>query len=99
MSRGARNGSVYRRLARQVARSGTVCSLCLQPMNQLKADGSPVYVWPHPMSAVADHTQAVARGGEVIDASNMRPAHKLCNERRGDGTTGQNVGPVHSREW
>lgn len=41
---------------------------------------------PHPMSFVVDEIVPVSRGGDPLDPANTRPAHWICNARRGDGT-------------
>ena len=41
---------------------------------------------PHPMSFVVDEIVPVSRGGDPLDFANTRPAHWICNARRGDGT-------------
>ena len=38
--------------------------------------------WPDPMCFVADHVEALARGG-ADRITNKRAAHKVCNERKG----------------
>lgn len=57
---------------------------------------------PHPMSFVIDEIIPVSRWREggysspeacALDLSNQRPAHYICNARRGDGTHGS--GTVH----
>jgi len=98
MSRGARNGTAYTRLAAQVAAAGKVCSLCGKPMNQTGNNGRRLYIYPHPMSAVADHKVSIHAGGSLMDPANLQPAHKICNERKGDGMRTPQ-GPRHSRDW
>ena len=41
---------------------------------------------PHPMSFVVDEVLPVSKGGDPLDFENTRPAHWICNARRGDGT-------------
>lgn len=40
----------------------------------------------HPMSFVVDEIIPVSKGGDPLDFANTRPAHWICNARRGDGT-------------
>ena len=40
----------------------------------------------HPMAFVIDEIVPVSNGGDPLDFSNTRPAHYICNARRGDGT-------------
>lgn len=38
------------------------------------------------MSFVVDEVIPVSKGGDPLDFDNTRPAHWICNARRGDGT-------------
>ena len=38
----------------------------------------------HPMSFEVDEIVPVSKGGSPIDPSNVAPAHRICNERRGN---------------
>ena len=40
---------------------------------------------PHPMSFVVDEVVPVSKGGDPLDFDNTRPAHWICNARRGAG--------------
>ena len=40
---------------------------------------------PHPMSFVVDEVVPVKYGGDPLDFDNTRPAHYVCNARRGAG--------------
>lgn len=40
---------------------------------------------PHPMSFVVDEVVPVKYGGDPLDFENTRPAHYVCNARRGAG--------------
>ena len=44
---------------------------------------------PHPMSFVVDEIIPVSQGGSPYTMDNTRPAHWICNARRGDGTHGK----------
>jgi hypothetical protein len=96
MSKANRQGAVYRRKAKAAREASPNCWLCGEPIDlRLK--------YPHPMSATADHVKALANGGDLL--GKMRPAHKVCNERRGNGehkTDQPKPGgrkPLRSREW
>jgi len=39
--------------------------------------------WPHPQSFTRDHVRPRSLGGRD-SLANQRPAHKLCNEKRGN---------------
>lgn len=55
---------------------GAVCHLCSGPIDlELR--------YPHPMSATRDHVIPRSLGGTNA-IRNQRPAHKVCNERRGN---------------
>ncbi|MBR3328444.1 MAG: HNH endonuclease [Atopobiaceae bacterium] len=58
---------------------------------------------PHPMSFVVDEIVPVSKGGDPLDFANTRPAHWVCNARRGDGTrSNKNIGgplPQPFDEW
>lgn len=41
------------------------------------------------MSFVVDEVLPVSLGGDPLDFSNTRPAHWICNARRGNGTRSQ----------
>lgn len=41
---------------------------------------------PHPMSFVVDEIVPVSKGGSPFTMDNTRPAHYICNARRGDGS-------------
>lgn len=95
MSKAKRQGAVYRRKAKAARESGS-CWLCGEAIDlRLK--------YPHPLSATADHVKALANGGELL--GQMRPSHKVCNERRGNGQHKADLPkpgarkPVRSREW
>ena len=40
----------------------------------------------HPMAFVVDEIVPVSLGGDPLDFANTRPAHNICNARRGNGT-------------
>jgi len=59
-----------------VARYGAVCHLCGLPIDlELR--------WPNPLCFVRDHVRPRSRGGPDT-LRNQRPAHKRCNESRGN---------------
>lgn len=58
-------------------RSGAVCHLCGHPVDtQLTGKG--------PWSRSIDHIHPVSQGGLEYDLSSCRPAHRVCNNARGD---------------
>ena len=79
----------------------------------LKAQGLPChicgmaidYTLPagHPMSFEVDEIVPVSRGGSPYDRANVAPAHRICNQRRGNrplGETSPDMLPnATSQEW
>lgn len=64
---------------RQPARAPQVIAIC-------HLCGLPIFAHfqaPHPRSFTVDHTIPTAKGGPDVPA-NRRPAHRICNERKGD---------------
>lgn len=49
----------------------------------------------HPMQWTADHVQSMANGGDALALSNLRPAHRSCNSKRGRALQNQRA----SRVW
>jgi len=61
---------------RQRAEHGEPCHLCGRVIDvTLPA--------LHPLSFTADHLMPISRGGDPHAATNLAPAHRLCNLRRG----------------
>ena len=80
-------GRPHRRRASKLKQDAHVCWLCGQPIDpELKA--------PHPYSFSADHVVPLARGGHML--GELRPAHRICNMRRG---TGSPQPSRRSRQW
>lgn len=58
----------------------------------------------HPMSFEVDEVIPVSKGGDPLDFENTQPAHRICNQRKGDGRrrfAGKHgrAGLPTSREW
>lgn len=94
---GYRNDRAYvakrNALRRQVAKNGTPCHLCGQPIDT-------TLEWRHPMSFTADHIDAIAAGGRMT--GDLLPAHRACNSRRGTKPLEGHVPPIQpktSRRW
>jgi 5-methylcytosine-specific restriction endonuclease McrA len=65
-------------MAQRLRAEGRVCHLCGLPIDpELQA--------PHPLSFSLDHLVPLALGGARDDPSNVAPAHRLCNMKRGTG--------------
>lgn len=75
-----------KRIAVQV-RSGSPCWLCEQPIDLSLR-------YPNNLSFTVDHVIPTSHGG-TNELEQLRPAHAICNKRRGNqpaGTIGQNSG-------
>ncbi len=46
-----------------------------------------------------DHVVPLYRGGAPEDLANLRPAHRICNLRKGSRTDYQHRAPKQSRTW
>ena len=88
------NGHRRRKLRAQVLAEEDCCWLCNQPVD-------PELRHPHPFSATLDEIVPVSRGGSQYARDNVRLAHLLCNQRRGDGTRKRPIiAPFRSvRQW
>lgn len=55
------------------------------------------------MSFEVDEIIPVSRGGDPLDFTNTQPAHRICNQRKGDGRARCNQshrqGLPTSRDW
>ena len=75
-----RNSYDYRKKAKRfkdkARRNGWPCYYCKKPFDWT-LDPS------HGMAFTADHIEPIAVGGHVMGS--LRPAHRSCNSRRGDG--------------
>ena len=83
------NGSARSKLRARVAARGDVCAICGRPIDYslgMIIDPRTGRARPHPYSFVLDEIVPVSRGGDPLDPANVRPAHWICNARRGDGT-------------
>lgn len=87
-----RSGSAWRRLVDMVKRTYPhVCHLC----------GMPIDMTLHhydPMSFTVDHLIPISKDeSKAEDLSNLRPAHKTCNSRKGNRDTFERG--KFSRRW
>lgn len=83
------NGSKRTRLRNRVRAMGLPCHICGQAIDYDLPAG-------HPMSYELDELVPVSRGGDPYDPDNVAPAHRICNQRRGnrmpcDGVTDDRV--------
>lgn len=75
------NGSRRTRLRNRVRAMGLPCHICGQPIDYDLPAG-------HPMSYELDELVPVSRGGDPFDPDNVAPAHRICNQRRGNRMPG-----------
>lgn len=71
------NGHARRKVRAWLRAQGRPCHICGQPIDYSLPAGNP-------MSFEVDEIVPVSRGGSPIDAGNVAPAHRICNERRGN---------------
>jgi 5-methylcytosine-specific restriction endonuclease McrA len=71
-SRG-RSGTAWLRVQARVFAEETDCWLCGRYVDQ-SLDGR-----THPMGKTADHVRELWEGGDPLDRSNLRLAHRRCN--------------------
>ena len=82
------NGSARRRIKAIWRSRGEPCAICGRPIDYslgMVVDPITGRRRPHPMSFVVDEILPVSLGGSPTELSNTRPAHWVCNARRGDG--------------
>ncbi|GAA1766101.1 HNH endonuclease [Streptomonospora arabica] len=91
-----RRGRSGRPLARAKARlkreGSNVCWSCGKPID-LSLDVR------HPMSWTLDHATPLSRGGDPLDPSNHREAHRRCNSIRGNRADVTWPKQATSRAW
>ena len=81
------NGSRRTWIRKRWKAIGAPCALCGQPIDYSLGMVLTPYgrKRPHPMSFVVDEIVPVSQGGDPLDFANTRPAHWICNARRGNG--------------
>lgn len=76
-SRYARNGSRRRKLRARLRAMRLPCAICGMPIDYDLPAGDP-------MSFEVDEIVPVSLGGNELDWSNLQPAHRSCNQRKGN---------------
>lgn len=90
------NGHRRRELRKRVLAEETHCGLCGggvdKTLTMMRGQHGPrcsnrecAGCVPHPMRAEVDEIVPVSLGGNPLDRSNVRLAHRECNRRRGNG--------------
>ena len=84
------NGARRTALRNRVAAMGLPCHLCGNPIDYSLT----TYIDPkdgkrkrHPLSYELDELVPVSKGGDPLDPSNVAPAHRICNQKRGNRKT------------
>lgn len=81
------NGARRDALRKRVASWGLPCWLCNRPIDYSLTtwvDPKDGRIKRHPMSFELDEVVPVSRGGDPLDINNVRPAHRICNQKRGN---------------
>lgn len=88
------NGHRRRELRRRVLAEEDVCWICGRPVDKSLPAGDP-------MAPELDEVVPVSLGGSPVERANVRLAHRVCNERRGNGVRrGRSAGDSPaSRDW
>jgi 5-methylcytosine-specific restriction endonuclease McrA len=88
------NGSRRRDIRAWLKSKGDPCHICGQPIDYSLPAGDP-------MSFEVDEIVPVSKGGSPIDRGNVAPAHRICNQRRGNKPLSvRTIKPVStSRQW
>lgn len=76
-SRYARNGDLRRKLRRRLASLGLPCAICGREIDYSLPAGDPG-------AFEVDEIIPVSLGGDELDFSNLQPAHRICNQRKGN---------------
>ncbi len=77
ISRNDRNGHRRRILRARVKALGLPCAICGAPIDYSLPAGDP---WSYEL----DEIIPVSLGGSELDPENVQPAHRICNERKGN---------------
>lgn len=77
MSRNDRNGHRRRILRNRVKAMSLPCALCGDPIDYSLPAGDP---WSYEL----DEIVPVSLGGSELDPDNVQPAHRICNQKKGN---------------
>lgn len=72
-----KNGHRRTMLIKWLKAQGRPCAICGGPIDYGLPPGNP---W----SFEVDEIVPVSRGGDPLDRDNVQPAHRICNQRRGN---------------
>lgn len=83
------NGNARRKVRAWLMSQHNPCAICGKPIDYSLT----TYVDPkdgktkrHPMSFEVDEIVPVSKGGSPYDRDNVQAAHRICNQRKGDGS-------------
>lgn len=90
------NGNARRKVRAWLKAQALPCAICGRPIDYSLPAGDP-------MSFEVDEIVPVSRGGSPIDRANVQPAHRICNQRRGNRMPGDagaaGLAVRRSRDW
>ena len=91
------NGHARRQVREWLKDQGLPCHICGMAIDYSLPAGDP-------MSFEVDEIVPVSKGGSPTDKRNVAPAHRICNQRRGNkdinlGTTPRELPCPTSRKW
>ena len=95
-------------MRKRIKALGLPCGICGRPIDYTLTnytDPRDGKVKRHPLSFEVDEIVPISKGGSATDMSNLRPVHRICNQRRGNGTSAkakrmaQKDDRKPSREW
>ena len=92
-----KNGNARRKVRAWLKAQGLPCHLCGMAIDYDLPAGDP-------MSFEVDEIIPVSKGGSPFDGANVAPAHRICNQKRGNKDIDQAPAPRElpcptSREW
>lgn len=88
-----REGRPWRRLVKVAKRElPPVCGICGGMIDM-------TLHWNHEMAWTLDHIRPLAEGGAPEDLSNLTPAHRVCNSKKGAKLNYRQGKPKQSRVW
>ena len=92
-----KNGNARRKVRAWLKAQGLPCHLCGMAIDYDLPAGDP-------MSFEVDEIIPVSKGGSPFDRANVAPAHRICNQKRGNKDIDQAPTPRElscptSREW
>lgn len=89
------NGTRRNRIRDRWRAIGAPCALCGLEIDYSLPAGDP-------MSFEVDEIVPVSRGGDPLDFDNTQPAHRICNQKKGNKMTLSVERPIllpKSRDW